>query len=328
MIVAQQQTVDVIYLNNGQAIKGKIVSGGKNTDYYVQIKTETDYINVYMSEVREIKRNQAAGIDLPTIKTVDIVYLNNGKIIKGKITGGGEKNDYYVQILVGDEYQNIYMRDVELIQSNQKDKKQLTGSLEKEKNKEKIKTGTRKTSSSNIQSPDIKELDVKKKTTHPSSFIKELDVKKKTTQPSSLTDGQGKTEEDKKDTMMGIIFGSSWGFPGEYNIDTIIRLSKWHFGYSMGLSDKLGANEITIGKNIGKIRANIIMGSQHIYGYKYDEMRDFIDRRGALYYDYKGGSISYSINSLLDINVGLIGGNEDVHEGLQLYMKCGIHYEF
>ena len=55
MIVAQQKTVDVIYLNNGQTIKGKIVSGGKNTDYYVQIKTESEYLNFYMTDVKEIK---------------------------------------------------------------------------------------------------------------------------------------------------------------------------------------------------------------------------------------------------------------------------------
>ena len=58
------------------------------------------------------------------------------------------------------------------------------------------------------------------------------------------------------------------------------------------------------------------MGSQH-----FDESKYGI-------YDYTGGSISFKINSLMGIDVGLISGNEEIHEGLQLYMKCGIHYEF
>ena len=56
----------------------------------------------------------------------------------------------------------------------------------------------------------------------------------------------------------------------------------------MGLSDKLGASEITIGKNIGKIRANIIMGSQNFNGYKYDE----------LYYNAIGNGWSFPIDKV------------------------------
>ena len=51
--------VDIIYLNDGRVIRGKIISGGKSSDYYVQIKTETGYLNFYMTEVREIKTSEA-----------------------------------------------------------------------------------------------------------------------------------------------------------------------------------------------------------------------------------------------------------------------------
>ena len=51
--------IDIIYLNDGRVIKGKIVSGGKSSDYYVQIETETEYLNFYMTEVREIKTSEA-----------------------------------------------------------------------------------------------------------------------------------------------------------------------------------------------------------------------------------------------------------------------------
>jgi hypothetical protein len=59
MVLAQQQTVDVIYLNDGRVVKGEIISGGKSSDYYVQIKTETEYLNFYMTDVREIKTSEA-----------------------------------------------------------------------------------------------------------------------------------------------------------------------------------------------------------------------------------------------------------------------------
>ena len=51
--------IDIIYLNDGRVIKGKIVSGGKSSDYYVQIETKTEYLNFYMTEVREIKTSEA-----------------------------------------------------------------------------------------------------------------------------------------------------------------------------------------------------------------------------------------------------------------------------
>ena len=38
-----QPTEDIIYLNDGKVVKGKIVSGGNLGDYYVQIKTKVKY---------------------------------------------------------------------------------------------------------------------------------------------------------------------------------------------------------------------------------------------------------------------------------------------
>ena len=56
--------VDIIYLNDGRVIKGEIIMGGKSSDYYVQIKTETGYLNFYMTEVREIETSEA-GVNKP-----------------------------------------------------------------------------------------------------------------------------------------------------------------------------------------------------------------------------------------------------------------------
>ena len=56
--------VDIIYLNDGRVVKGEIISGGKSSDYYVQIKTETGYLNFYMTEVREIETSEA-GVNKP-----------------------------------------------------------------------------------------------------------------------------------------------------------------------------------------------------------------------------------------------------------------------
>jgi hypothetical protein len=56
--------VDIIYLNDGRVIKGEIIMGGKSSDYYVQIKTETEYLNFYMTDVREIKTSEA-GVNKP-----------------------------------------------------------------------------------------------------------------------------------------------------------------------------------------------------------------------------------------------------------------------
>jgi len=239
------------------------------------------------------------GMVLAQQQTVDVIYLNDGRVIKGKIVSGGISGEYYVQIWSNGEYHNIYMRDVKLIKRDQKDEKQKNSSQRIEK--EGIQTSAPQKTSSKIKSlPEKKEADNKRGTTKPSS-------------PLSQT--QRKTEEKKKDRM-GVIFGASWGFPGKYNLDTKIRLGNWNFGYSLGGFKTLSANEITVGRNFGKITTNIIMGSQ-----------DFKENKYRIY-DYTGGSIYFKINSLMGIGVGLISGNEDVHEGLQLYLKSGINYEF
>ena len=59
--VFSQPTEDIIYLNDGKAVKGKIVGGGTTGDYYVQIKTKGQFPNYYMVDVREIRRNQNIG---------------------------------------------------------------------------------------------------------------------------------------------------------------------------------------------------------------------------------------------------------------------------
>jgi hypothetical protein len=51
-----QEKEDIIYKYDGEVIKGDIVSGGNIGDYYVQIKSDDGYINIYMYEVKEIKR--------------------------------------------------------------------------------------------------------------------------------------------------------------------------------------------------------------------------------------------------------------------------------
>jgi hypothetical protein len=223
--------------------------------------------------------------------TEDIIYLNDGKVIKGKIVSGGNSGDYYIQIKTEGQYQNYYMVDVRDIKRNQVAKTDLP----------KIKTSTIPKTSSKIKSlPEKKEADNKRGTTQSSS---------------SISQTQRKTEEKKKDRM-GVIFGASWGFPGKYNLDTKIRLGEWSFGYSMGGFESLYAYEFTVGRNFGKITTNILKGTQHFSGNKYPT------------YDYMGGSIYYKINSFMDIDVGLISGNEEIYEGLQLYLKSGINYEF
>ena len=51
-----QQLGDIVYKYNGEVIRGNMISGGNSGDYYVQIKSEDGYINIYMYEVKEIKR--------------------------------------------------------------------------------------------------------------------------------------------------------------------------------------------------------------------------------------------------------------------------------
>ena len=230
---------------------------------------------------------------------IDIIYLNDGRVIKGKIISGGTPDEYYVQILSKGEYHNIYMRDVKLIKQEQKHEE------EKNNNSQGIEKENFQTDAHQKTSSKIKLL----------SGDQESDKKKEPTKPSLLNQSQRKIQEKNKDKM-GVIFGGSLGFPGKYNLDTKIRLGEWNFGYSMGGFESLSAYEFTVGKNFGKITTNILIGSQDFSGNKYR------------IYDYMGGSIYYKINSLMGIDIGLISGNEDVHEGLQLYLKSGINYEF
>jgi len=68
--VFSQPTEDIIYLNDGKVVKGKIVGGGTTGDYYVQIKTKGQFQNYYMVDVREIRRNQNIGEPPSRVKKV------------------------------------------------------------------------------------------------------------------------------------------------------------------------------------------------------------------------------------------------------------------
>ncbi len=50
--------------------------------------------------------------------TEDIIYFYDGKVVKGKIVGGGNAGDYYVQIKTKGQYQNYYMVDISEIRRN------------------------------------------------------------------------------------------------------------------------------------------------------------------------------------------------------------------